>query len=110
MTNLVTPATLITVPTWTNLTILRNASIVSGVVTPNMQANVTVGNQEYLGDSTGVPTQLISSMPTPGTTSTWSNAVLNLTEVLTRADGSKLTVAAILDELALAAVPPVATV
>ena len=98
-----TPATLISEQTWTAINIYRNAAISGTAIVPNIQANATVGTQEYLGDANGNPTQVIPSIPSAGTPNLWVNKVLDLSEVVTRADGTtKLTIAALLDELATA--------
>jgi hypothetical protein len=45
-------------------------------------------------------------MPTPGTAPSMSNVALDLSEVVTRADGRKMTVLATLDDIAMASAAP----
>lgn len=99
-----TPATKITAPTWTFLTLARNLQIKEGALVPSITANLTVTRAEYLGDEAGVPLQAIQATPmAPGQGQIHSNVVLDLTEVVTRADGSQLTVLELLDAIGQAA-------
>jgi hypothetical protein len=107
------PATVVPVPTWTNINLARNASIVSGALTPNIMVNAQVGVVPYVADPSGNLLAPINSAPAlPGApantsaipvTATSANVVLNLSEVITRADGSKVTVLQLLDSIAMAA-------
>ncbi len=96
----VTPATKITVQDWISLTITRNVQIQNGALVALPMVNLTTQVRTYLGDTDGSPVQVLQDPNAPGT---WGNVVLDLTEEVTRADGSKMPVLDLLDVLALAA-------
>lgn len=103
-----TPATTLLVPTWTYLTIGRSLAIIppsggtAGSLLPSWTVSLAKGTVEYLGDANGNPVQPL----VPGALSQGNNmttVVLDLSEVVTRADGvTKLSVLALLDALAMA--------
>jgi len=109
------PATLISVPNWTFLTVSRTLNIVPAVPASGTAAavpaslaaswttNLTKGTAEYLGDASGNPVQALQSGMASGTAPAWTAAALDLSEVVTRGDGTKLSVLALLDALAMAA-------
>ena len=94
-----TPATKLSIPTWAFLAVSKNLQIVDGAIVPTLVANLSAGQAEFLGDAAGHPVQALPGGP--GMT----NVALDLSEVVTRADGTSLTVLQLLDAIALAAVP-----
>lgn len=114
-----TAATVLTVPTWTFLTLSRNlvavppvaasgsTPAIPGSLAPSLVASLTSGSQRWLGDAQGNPQQLIPDQP--GQTPAWTSGQLDLSEVVTRADGTKLAVSALLDSIAMAAATPAAS-
>jgi hypothetical protein len=98
------PATQIKAPTWTFLTVTKSRTIAHGALVPAFVSNVSVTVDEYLGDADGRPVQVIPD--SMGSRS--SNQVLDLSEVVTRADGTQLSVLALLDSLAMAKANPLA--
>jgi hypothetical protein len=98
-----TPATKITYPTWQSINLNRNLAIVSGAITPSLNANVLSGSAEFLGDANGVPqSQLQITAMGMGMTS----VSLDLSEVVTRKDGTQVTVLALLDAIGMAIAAP----
>jgi len=104
MTNTVSPATIISVGTWTNLNIYKNLAIIDGEFTPSWSTNFTRGYVEYLGDANG---KAVSPLGPQVGVSPLASTVIDLSEEITRADGTKLTVLALLDSIAIAAIPTV---
>jgi hypothetical protein len=104
-----TPATVLKVNAWTLLNISRSLGIVGDALTPAWTVNLTSGALEFLGDAQGNPTQALPQTMAMGAAPQFSNTSLDLSEVVTRADGSKLTVLELLDSIALVAATPVAS-
>ncbi len=108
MATTVTPATTITEPSWSFLTISRNLAILGtpGVITPTWNVNLAKGSQVFLGDANGNPISPLMSTPGAPGQPAMTQAPLDLSEVVTRADGTKLTVLQLLDNIAMAAATP----
>ena len=94
-----TPATSITYPTWTSINLSRNLNVVSGAITPTLNVNIMTGVSTFIGDANGVPQAPVFPV-TPG--SGFAGGTLDLSEIVTRADGTKLTVLALLDSIGMA--------
>jgi hypothetical protein len=104
MTQQAIPATRIQVDVCPNLAVFWNLQVRDGAIVKTASANVTKGTKEFLGDENGVPQQELNLGP--GMVSPMVNVPLPLDEVVTRADGSKVTVMGLLEAIAMAAQPP----
>ena len=116
-----TAAQIIPTPDWINLNIARRSAIVAGALTPDPVVNATVRLTPYVADAsgslvtpiTGDPIQSYtgSTAPAPADTDAsgiltkahQANVELDLSEVVTRADGTKVSVLALVDSIAMAA-------
>lgn len=100
MDTITTPATKLSVTDWTYLTVVKQLAIKDQTLEPMVTGTAQVGTLEFLGDADGKPVAQISAQLGQ---SNFRSITLPLDEEVTRADGSKLSVLALLDAILSAA-------
>jgi len=101
MTTTVTPATRISEPVYQSFQWYRRTPVLNGALAPNFTAVLSYQNLDILGDANSNPVQILN-MGVPG----WNENLEGDAQIagafgeeVTRADGTKLTVAALLDSI-----------
>jgi hypothetical protein len=97
-----TPATQIALPAWTYLAVSKSTTVQDGAFKTSIVANANLGTLAFLGDAQGVPQVAFPALDV------MTSKAVPLDEEVTRADGTKLTVLALLDAILTAAATPAA--
>ena len=100
----VTPATRIIQPVWQGFNFYRQTQVQNGVLVPFLTGVQSYQNLDILGDANGNPVQILN-LGVPG----WNENLSGDTELatafgeeVTRADGTKTTVYALIDSILMA--------
>jgi hypothetical protein len=97
------PATDLSVNLWTSFNLSQRIDIKDGQLVPVVCNTLTKETLGFIGDADGKPTMI---KPNPGMMGTARSWPMDLSETVTRADGSKWTVQDLLCDIAQTAQPP----
>jgi hypothetical protein len=86
-------------PTFTQFSLYRSLRVVDGAIVPQDSVSAVKGTVQILGDEAGVPLQ---ELPATLGVPQFGMVQPDLSEVVTRSDGTKLTVQELLAEIVLA--------